>query len=320
MLQRCYRSAALPTRKLPGISPRARFCLAQRPQVRASSFLEALGFGKSPDPPKAEELFKEVRSLYTQTLSPLNAKFFGPLEKASEDISPLPIVFVLGNHSSGKSSFINYVVGRKTQETGVAPTDDGFTCIVGGNRDVDQNGPAVVGDPTMGFGGLRQHGSSLINHLQLKVRENLKLSGVMIVDSPGMIDAPMTPATAAAVAASGGGAASAETSRTRDRGYDFAAVVKWFAERADVILLFQDPAKPGTTGETLNIMTSALSGMDYKMSIILNKCDQFSTVHDFARGESAYYHEYFTITLRQGCFAFRSYLSSVDFFAVYDCC
>lgn len=289
MLRRCYRSAVAPLSRVTAPVTRANGrsnSLAPRPPVRFSSFLEALGFGKSPDPPKAEELFKDVRSLYTQTLSPLNAKFFGPLEKASEDISPLPIVFVLGNHSSGKSSFINYVVGRKTQETGVAPTDDGFTCIVGGNRDLDQNGPAVVGDPTMGFGGLRQHGSNLINHLQLKVRENLKLSGVMIVDSPGMIDAPVTAASAAGSAASAqSAAAAADASRTRDRGYDFASVVKWFAERADVILLFQDPAKPGTTGETLNIMTTALSGMDYKLSIVLNKCDQFSTVHDFARGE-----------------------------------
>lgn len=36
-----------------------------------------------------------------------------------------------------------------------------------------------------------------------------------------------------------------------DRGYDFSAVVRWYAERADVILLMFDPDKPGTTVETL---------------------------------------------------------------------
>ena len=30
-----------------------------------------------------------------------------------------------------------------------------------------------------------------------------------------------------------------------DRGYNFEEVVKWYAERADVILLFFDPDKPG---------------------------------------------------------------------------
>jgi len=68
-----------------------------------------------------------------------------------------------------------------------------------------------------------------------------------------------------------------------DRGYDFEGTVKWFAERADVILLFFDPDKPGTTGETLGIMTNSLVGMDHKLHIVLNKADQFRKIHDFAR-------------------------------------
>jgi hypothetical protein len=56
-----------------------------------------------------------------------------------------------------------------------------------------------------------------------------------------------------------------------DRGYDFEGVVRWLAERADVILLFFDPDKPGTTGETLSILTNSLPGMDHKLYIILNK-------------------------------------------------
>lgn len=44
-----------------------------------------------------------------------------------------------------------------------------------------------------------------------------------------------------------------------DRGYDFAGVTRWLAERADVILLFFDPDKPGTTGETLTILTNSLT-------------------------------------------------------------
>ena len=56
--------------------------------------------------------------------------------------------------------------------------------------------------------------------------------------------------------------------RSRDRGYDFEGCVKWFAEKADVILLFQDPGKPGTTGETMSVMTSALIGQGHKTHII----------------------------------------------------
>lgn len=69
-------------------------------------------------PPSADELFARVRTVHESVLRPLNDKFLGPLEKASDDMVPLPLVFVLGNHSSGKSSFINYVVGRQVQSTG----------------------------------------------------------------------------------------------------------------------------------------------------------------------------------------------------------
>jgi hypothetical protein len=72
---------------------------------------------------------------------------------------------------------------------------------------------------------------------------------------------------------------------TMDRGYDFTGVVKWYADRADVVLLFFDPDKPGTTGETLSILVNALSGIDHKLFIVFNKADRFMNqqIHDFAR-------------------------------------
>ena len=46
------------------------------------------------------------------------------------------------------------------------------------------------------------------------------------------------------------------------------------AEHSDVILLFFDPDKPGTTGETLECLTTSLSGMEHKLHIVMNKVDQ----------------------------------------------
>jgi len=40
--------------------------------------------------------------------------------------------------------------------------------------------------------------------------------------------------------------------------HDFTNVVKWLGQRANVVLLFFDPDKPGTTGETLRILTQVL--------------------------------------------------------------
>ena len=52
----------------------------------------------------------------------------------------------------------------------------------------------------------------------------------MIVDTPGMIDSPMVR-----------DANGINKHAVMDRGYDFESVCKWYAERADVILLFFDP-------------------------------------------------------------------------------
>lgn len=185
----------------------------------------------------------------------------------------LPFVFLLGNHSSGKSSFINYVCQRKVQTAGVAPTDDAFTIILPGPSDVDRDGPTFIGDPELGFSGLRSFGPPLVHHSKMKIRSNTAIKNFMIVDTPGMIDSPMV--------------RDAVTGNNKyavmDRGYDFEGVCRWYAERADVILLFFDPDKPGTTGETLSILTNSLVGLDHKLHIILNKADQFKKINDFAR-------------------------------------
>ena len=97
-----------------------------------------------------------------------------------------------------------------------------------------------------------------------------------------MIDAPANYSSSGTTTTNS--SASASTT-TMDRGYDFTGVVKWYADRADVVLLFFDPDKPGTTGETLSILVNALSNIDHKLFIIFNKADRFMNqqIHDFAR-------------------------------------
>ena len=97
-----------------------------------------------------------------------------------------------------------------------------------------------------------------------KLRINVSQS-VFFSFNSGMIDSP------------------AGNQETMDRGYDFPGVVSWFAQRADIVLVFFDPDKPGTTGETMSVLLNSLSGMDHKLLIVLNKADQFEKIHDFAR-------------------------------------
>jgi len=229
-------------------------------------------------PQYSKEILHSCNQLHASILLPLNEKLRGPLitshggngNSGSANVTSMPFVLCVGNHSSGKSSFINHVVGRNVQTAGVAPTDDSFTVIAPGPEDKDQDGPALIGDPDMGFANLRQFGPTLIHHTCLKVRSNLVTDNFMLVDSPGMIDAP-------------GSSGRGDDNSSMDRGYDFQGVVRWLATRADVVLLFFDPDKPGTTGETLSVLLHSLGGMDHKLLIVLNKADQFRKIHDFAR-------------------------------------
>ena len=159
----------------------------------------------------------------------INERLCGPVDGWPSNITPLPLVLVLGNHSSGKSTFINYALGRQVQNTGVAVTDDGFTIIKPSETDDTMHGPAFLSAEHEGFSPLRRFGPDFANHFVLKLKRNLQLSELMFIDSPGMIDAK--------------GATSAESGR--ERGYDFLGAVKWLAHQADVILFFFDPAKPG---------------------------------------------------------------------------
>lgn len=238
---------------------------------------------RNPSPSIQQSILNQCSELHS-SIMPLNTSLQGPLAKNSDKGTSLPFVFLVGNHSSGKSSFINYVLGRSVQTAGVAPTDDCFTVIAPGPKDVDQDGPALVGDPDIGFEGLRQFGPTLIHHTQLKVRDGIRNQDFMIIDSPGMIDSPVNYGGMVSNNNNSKDNRSASTSSAiMDRGYDFQGVVRWMAERADVVLLFFDPDKPGTTGETLNILLHSLGGMDHKLLIVLNKADQFKKIHDFAR-------------------------------------
>jgi hypothetical protein len=213
---------------------------------------------------ECERLRKNIQSV--------SDKNYGPLEKSDIKSTLFPFVLLLGNHSSGKSSFVNYIMDRKIQTAGVAPTDDNFTIISPGDVDIDRDGASCVGDPDLGFQGLKHFGPVLTHRTQLKIRTGTQVKGFCVVDSPGMIDSPVVKDHFG----SGGHS-------VMDRGYDFEGVCRWYAERADVILLFFDPDKPGTTGETLSILTNSLKGLDHKLHLILNKADQFRKIHDFAR-------------------------------------
>ena len=175
----------------------------------------------------------------------------------------VPCMLFLGNHSSGKSSMINWLLGGDSvQDVGLAPTDDGFTMLIYGETEEDVCGPAAVARLPAEFAGLGLFGGSFLQHLRVKVRNRPLLKSVTLIDSPGMIDT---------------------AEHTVNRTYDFEGVVRLLAELCDMVFFLLDPDKPGTTGETVSVFSKCLVGMDFKLNVLLNKCDAFTSLYDFAR-------------------------------------
>lgn len=211
-----------------------------------------------------EKTDQAIEQLRDQLLRPMALKFGFPLSKRTGQTTSVPTVLCLGNHSSGKSSFINHWIGQQVQHTGVAPTDDGFTVLIYGDARNDMDGRTAVVDPHLPLRDFEQFGKQFLDHLKLKKIPLQPLRDLCLIDSPGLIDHAGAPGDLS-------------------RGYDFPAVVREFASHADLIIFFFDPDKPGIIGESLRIFSDALADVMYKVLIVFNKVDTFADVRDFAR-------------------------------------
>jgi Dynamin family len=110
-------------------------------------------------------------------------------------ISWWPMISVLGTFSAGKSTFINHYLGDAIQSTGNQAVDDKFTVICYGSRRHAQAlpGTALDADPRFPFYQIseelekvaRGEGRRVDTYLQLKTVPSEKLSGRIIIDSPG---------------------------------------------------------------------------------------------------------------------------------------
>jgi GTP-binding protein EngB required for normal cell division len=209
-----------------------------------------------------EETAGSVQDLYRKSIDPLAKKFAFEKRPVDGEISGGPLVLFVGNHSSGKSTFINHLLGEAVQRTGMAPTDDCFTILRYGKNREERDGRAIVSNPDLPFSGAAHIGPEFLSHFRMRLLPNEFLRDITLVDTPGMIDAAGPDTT---------------------RGYNFSAGVRWFAERADLVLVFFDPDRPGTTAETMTELTQSLGRIDHKLLVVMNKMDQFRSLRDFAR-------------------------------------
>jgi hypothetical protein len=116
-------------------------------------------------------------------------------ESFATQVSWWPLVAVLGTFSSGKSTFINSVLGRRLQATGNQAVDDKFTVICYSRDSTSRVLPGLALDSDPRFplyrisdeidAALQGEGQRLDTYLQLKTSDSEELRGRIFIDSPG---------------------------------------------------------------------------------------------------------------------------------------
>ena len=214
----------------------------------------------------AIELTREIRELIPVKMGHVFEKYDLKVSDMMTQIKWKPLVLIIGNYSSGKSTFINEIAGQDVQLTGQAPTDDSFTIITAPEEDENAGelpGSTVVNDTRMPFTALKHHGESLIAHIRMKKINSPALENMAIIDTPGMLDSVTE----------------------KDRGYDYLSVIGEFARLADMIVLMFDPHKAGTIKETYNVIRSTLPGTagEDRTVFVLNRIDECENIVDLLR-------------------------------------
>uniref|UniRef100_A0A8C8HZU4 G domain-containing protein n=1 Tax=Oncorhynchus tshawytscha TaxID=74940 RepID=A0A8C8HZU4_ONCTS len=159
-------------------------------------------------------------------------------------------VMLMGNHSAGKSSFINWYVEEHIQRTGVAIETQGFSFVTSGRKRESLTGNATLHlyphfKPLHELKGVSEYlGTEICTSRQKR------FSLVTFVDSPGLVDGDMK------------------------YPFDVDQAIMWLGELCDLILVFFDPMGQALCKRTLNIVEKLNEKHGDRLRFYLSKADE----------------------------------------------
>ena len=208
-----------------------------------------------------ESVVDSLKNLYFKNLKPLEdfyqfSDFHSP-SMTDPDFGAKPMVLLVGQYSTGKTTFIKYLLESDFPgiRIGPEPTTDSFITVMHGERDQVIPGNALIVDPRKQFRPLSSFGNAFLNRFNCSEMSNPVLESITIVDTPGMLSGEK---------------------QSVARGYDFTEILRWFAERCDRIILLFDAHKLDISDEFQRGM-EVLREYEEKIRIVLNKADKVTT-------------------------------------------
>ncbi|KXZ44017.1 hypothetical protein GPECTOR_75g741 [Gonium pectorale] len=214
-----------------------------------------------------EKVLKQITELYEQGLSStpgsigLKAIAEGPLLKMTMRKPRKKIsVMIVGNHSAGKSSFINWYIGENIQKTGVAIETRGFTFVTSGKKRETLQGDATVRfyDHLGDFGKFNGIMANLFTEISTSRDKNF--SCVDLIDTPGLVDGDM------------------------QYPFNVQDAIVWMADHVDLILIFFDPIGQATCKRCMEVVERLNNGPHLeKIHYFMSKADAVDKEHDRQR-------------------------------------
>jgi len=212
--------------------------------------------------PSIKKVAKHLSSLYEENVKPLEESYMfnnTHTEALVEgDFTAKPLIITMGQYSTGKSSFIRYLIGQDYPGLRIAaePTTENFICILHG-KDQIIPGNSLILDERLPFKSLSQMESSFFDHFHAATCKSPVLEHLMFMDTPGILGV--------------------EKARA-NRGYDYHHISRWFATKSDMIFLFFDAHSLDINDEFRKVVQTCYGDNIKKVRIVLNKADGFTSL------------------------------------------